>query len=105
MEKETKTTAVEKRKVDISTSVLARVNEMQKANVIKLPKDYSPENALKFAYLQLSEQVVSGKCVLDHCTESSIARALLKMVTQGLNPMKRQCSFIPYADTLTMQRE
>jgi recombination protein RecT len=27
------------------------------------------------------------------------------MVTQGLNPAKKQCSFIPYGNKLTMQRE
>lgn len=94
---------------NISDNVLARINQFQQAGALKLPKDYSPENALKVAFLQLTDQTVkSGNQdipILIHCTQPSIANALLKMVTQGLNPMKRQCSFIPYGDKLTMLRE
>ena len=94
---------------NISDNVLARINQFQQAGALRLPKDYSAENALKVAFLQLTDQTVevgnNKVSVLDHCTQPSIANALLKMVTQGLNPMKRQCSFIPYGKSLTMQRE
>jgi recombination protein RecT len=94
---------------NISDNVLARINQFQQAGALKLPKDYSPENALKVAFLQLTDQTVktgNGEVsVLAHCTQSSIANSLLKMVTQGMNPMKRQCSFIAYGTSLTMQRE
>jgi recombination protein RecT len=43
--------------------------------------------------------------VLKTCTPDSLANALFNMVVQGLNPAKRQCSFIVYGDKLTMQRE
>lgn len=90
-------------KKDISSQVLAKVDQFQQAGELKLPADYSPENALKSAYLILSEQKVggnNGRPVLEACTKPSIANALLKMVVWGLSPMKKQCDFIPYGDKL-----
>lgn len=88
-------------KKDISTQVLAKVDAFQAAGELRIPENYSPENALKSAYLLLSEQKNSqGKMVLEVCTKESIANALLKMVVWGLSPMKKQCDFIPYGDKL-----
>lgn len=86
-------------------SVLDKVNEFAALEQIKLPPDYSPENAIKSSYLILSEQQVKGVSVLQHCTRASISKALLKMVTEGLSPMKQQGAFIPYGDKLTWQRQ
>lgn len=86
---------------DISAQVLAKVEAFQAAGELRLPKDYSVENALKSAYLVLSEMNdKSGKPVLESCRKSSIAEALLKMVVWGLSPLKKQCYFIPYGDKL-----
>lgn len=73
---------------------------------IDLPPNYSWANALKSAYLILTEAKMTDKKtpVLEGCTEESIANALLDMVVQGLNPSKRQCYFIPYGKTLTFKR-
>lgn len=90
-------------KKDISAQVLAKIEQFQQAGELRLPSDYSVENALKSAYLILSEQKVggqNGKPVLEACTKPSIANALLKMVVWGLSPMKKQCDFIPYGDKL-----
>lgn len=94
-------TALETVKKDISMQVLAKVDAFQKAGELKLPADYSPENALKSAYLILAETKNSAnKFALDHCTKESVANALLKMVVWGLSPMKKQCDFIMYGDKL-----
>ncbi len=96
------TTAVEK---TISDSVLARVDQFQKAKAINLPENYSAANALKFAYLMISEaKDRSGNGVLQTCSQASIANALLEMVIQGLNPMKKQCYFVAMGSKLTMMR-
>lgn len=38
------------------------------------------------------------------CNDTSKANALLDMVTQGLNPAKNQCYFIPYGNKMQLQR-
>lgn len=91
---------------NIMESTLARVMEMQNDNVMKLPPDYSAQNALRSAWLILQDAKDMNKNpVLTSCTKESISYALLNMVLQGLNPMKRQCSFIAYGNKLTLQRE
>ena len=45
-------------KKDISAQVLAKIEQFQQAGELRLPSDYSVENALKSAYLILSEQKV-----------------------------------------------
>ena len=84
----------------IADSTLARVKQMQDNNELMLPKDYSAANALKSAWL-----ILNDKPDLLQCDKTSIAYALLNMVTQGLNPAKHQCSFIKYGSKLVMQRE
>lgn len=84
-------------KRDISTQVLAKVDSFQRTGELRLPKDYSPENALKSAYIILSDPKNN---LLAKCTKESVATALLKMVTWGLSPLKGQCYFIPFGDKL-----
>lgn len=72
---------------------------------LHLPDDYSPENALKSAWLILQTvQDKSGNPALKVCSQESVANALLDMIVQGLNPAKKQCYFIVYGNTLTCQR-
>lgn len=86
--------------------VLSQVNEYQKEGALNLPKDYSPANALKAAWFKLLEtKDKNNKSVIESCSKTSIANALMKMVTEGLNVQKNQCSFIAYGNSLTMQRE
>lgn len=88
-------------KRDISENVLIRVKQLEQAGELKLPKNYIVENALKSAYIVLSEtKDRNNKSVLTSCTQQSIAESLLKMVVWGLSPLKKQCYFIPYGDKL-----
>ena len=84
-------------KKDISVQVLAKIDAFQKSGELKLPKDYNPENALKSAYIILSDPKNN---ILEKCNKASIAEALLKMVVYGVSPIKKQCYFIPYGDKL-----
>lgn len=99
---EPKTQIIEKNIVD---NVLNRVTTFQKTGELRLPENYSAENALKSAYLILQETMDRDKKpVLQVCTKESVANTLLDMVVQGLSPMKKQCYFIPYGNKLTLQR-
>ena len=91
------TTAVAAVKKDISTQVLAKIETFQKSGELTLPKDYNPENALKSAYILLSDPKNN---ILAKCSKESVAEALLKMVVYGVSPIKKQCYFIPYGDKL-----
>lgn len=84
-------------KKDISTQVLAKIETFQKSGELTLPKDYNPENALKSAYILLSDP---KNDILSKCSKESVAEALLKMVVYGVSPIKKQCYFIPYGDKL-----
>jgi recombination protein RecT len=84
-------------KKDISTQVLAKIEAFQNSGELSIPKDYNVENALKSAYIMLSDPKNS---ILAKCDKSSIAEALLKMVVYGVSPIKKHCYFIPYGEKL-----
>lgn len=91
---------------NISDFVLSRINKFVEFGEINLSKNYSPANALKSAYLILTDlRDKNDKSVLQSCTKDSIANALLDMVMQGLSPVKKQCSFVAFGNKLTMMRE
>ena len=77
-----------------------------KSKDLVLPSDYSAENALQAAWLIILETIdtVAKKPVLESCTKPSIVNSLLRMLTQGLNPVKKQCYFIPYGGKLSCKR-
>lgn len=89
------TQSVEVIKQDISTQVLAKVKVFEQSGALKLPDNYSPENALKAAYLVLTDPKTN---LLSKCTKTSVANSLLKMVVWGLSPLKMQCYFVPFQD-------
>ena len=91
---------VQKREVSIVDMTLNRIQELEKAEAMRIPANYSAANAVRSAALILAD--VKG---FSTCSKESVANALLKMVVQGLNPMKRQCSFIAYGNSLVCQRE
>lgn len=92
-------------KKDVVDVVTAKVREFQEHGELHMPANYSPENAMKSAWLILQTAVDKDKKpVLEVCTKNSIANALLDMVVQGLNPAKKQCYFIAYGKELTCQR-
>lgn len=99
------TAVVPVKQSEITDQVLARINQMQETGSIRLPKDYSAENALKSAYFVLLEtETRDKKPVLEACTKVSIANTLLSMVVQALDPVKKQCYFIAYGDKLALSR-
>lgn len=71
---------------------------------LTFPSDYNPTNALMGAYLQLKEtNDKNGKCVLETCSQASIANSLMDMVTMGLSMQKKQCYPIAYGGKLQCQ--
>lgn len=100
------TTALQVEQKSIVDHTLARITDLEQTGSLQIPKNYSAPNALRAAWLILQEtKNIDKKPVLEVCSRESVANALLKMVVQGLNPVKRQCSFIAYGATLTCQRE
>lgn len=84
---------------------LARVKELKDGGNLQLPTSYSYENSIRAAWLLIQQtKDLNGKFALQACTPVSIINALQEMVLQGLNPTKKQCYFIVYGDTLTMQK-
>ena len=92
-------------KKDVVNVVESKVQEFITKGQLHLPAGYSPDNAMKSAWLILqSTQDRDKKPVLTVCTKDSIANALLDMVVQGLNPAKKQGYFIAYGKSLVFQR-
>jgi recombination protein RecT len=85
--------------------VAAKVTQFIANGELNMPENYSVNNAIKAAWLILQGTMdKDNKPALEVCTKDSIANALLDMVVQGLNPMKKQNYFIVYGKTLTCQR-
>ncbi len=102
----TEPTTLKKFEPPMVEKVLTKVNSLKEIGGIALPPDYSAENALRSAWLILQDMKDKANLpVLKTSTPDSVANALFNMVVQGLNPAKRQCSFIVYGDKLTLQRE
>lgn len=92
-------------KKDTIDLVEAKIKSFQNTGELHFPQNYSPENALKSAWLTIQEVVDRDKKpALSVCSRESVANALLSMVIQGLNPDKKQCYFIVYGPKLTLQR-
>lgn len=92
-------------KRDVVDAVAAKVEQYIKNGELNLPPNYSVNNAIKAAWLILQDtKDKDGKLALEVCTRNSVANALLDMIIQGLNPLKKQGYFIPYAKTLIFQR-
>lgn len=90
---------------NISDSVLARVNQLTETGGLVLPKDYSAANAIRYAWLQLSQMTDrEGKKILEKVTKESVSQALFQMVQQGLSTAKKQGYFIPYGNTLSFEK-
>ncbi len=94
-----------KNEKNITDLVTTRIQQLTATGELKIPSDYSAENAMKSAYLHLVEMKnKDNKPVLESCSRESIANSLMRMVVQGLNVSKNQCYFIPYGDQLNFQR-
>ena len=72
---------------------------------LSFPADYNPTNALMGAYLIMKETTdKNGKCILDSCSQASIANSLMDMATLGLNASKKQGYFIAYGGKCQFQK-
>jgi len=92
-------------KRDVVDAVAAKVHQYIQNGEMNLPTNYSPNNALKSAWLILQNTVDKDKKpALTICTRNSVANSLLDMIVQGLNPGKKQGYFIVYGNTLVFQR-
>jgi recombination protein RecT len=92
-------------KKDTVDVVATKIKQFQENNELHFPANYSPDNAMKSAWLILQSTVDRNKQpALSVCTKDSIANAVLDMVVQGLNPAKKQGYFIVYGNQLTFQR-
>lgn len=89
--------AIRKMQEETVGQVLAKIKSFIETGDLRLPKDYSPENAIRSAYLVLLDH---DKKPLENCTKESVCNALFKMTVLGLSPMKKQCDFIPYGTIL-----
>jgi len=86
--------------------VLDRINTFKATGDIKFPPDYSPENAVRAAWIIIKEtKDRSGNLAINSCTKESICDAMLKMVVWGLSPLKKQCDFIVYGNKLSCDPE
>ena len=86
-------------------AVATKVQQYIQNGELNLPRDYSVNNAIKSAWLILQSTVDrEKKPALQVCDKSSVANALLDMIIQGLNPIKKQNYFIVYGKTLTCMR-
>lgn len=87
------------------TKVLSRIDDMQKAGELMIPDNYSPQNALRNAWFYIKEAKDKNDVpALNVCTPDSIILALLKMVVNGLTPVKNQCYFIVRGTTLCLDK-
>ena len=72
---------------------------------LSFPADYNPTNALMGAYLIMKETTdKNGKCILESCSQASIANSLMDMATLGLNASKKQGYFIAYGGKCQFQK-
>ena len=86
-------------------AVESRIKQFQEDGSIHFPANYSPQNALKSAWLIIQDtQDMNHKKALDVCTQESVANALLNTVIQGLSPAKKQVYYIVYGSKLEAQR-
>jgi recombination protein RecT len=92
-------------KKDVVDVVEHKINTFKKNGEIHFPPNYSPQNAMKSAWLLLQNTTDKNKKpVLESCSKDSIANSLLDMVVQGLTPAKNQCYFIAYDGQLNLTR-
>lgn len=101
----TESKAVTVQEKNVTDKVLNRIKDLEAQGNISFPKSYSYSNALKSAYLMLSEATdKNGKPVLEVCSQASVINALLDMTIQGLSPAKKQCYFKPYGGKLQLSK-
>lgn len=101
------TEALEKKpeKENVVELVIGRVKELTTKTGFLLPANYNVDNAVRTAQFIIKDITnKEGKSALEFCTPASIQESLFRMVAQALDPMKKQCYFIPRGNKLMMER-
>lgn len=81
------------------------IKEYQTEGSLHFPDNYSPQNAMKAAWLVLQDtKSREDKFALDVCERNSIVYSLFDMVCQGLSVAKKQGYFIVRGSKLTFMR-
>lgn len=71
---------------------------------IIIPKNYDVVQAVKSLYLMcLDVKDKQNRPALEVCTEASIKKCVMELVSKGLNPDKKQCYPIVYGNELKLQ--
>ena len=71
---------------------------------IIVPKNYDVAQAVKSLYLMcLDVKDKQNRPALEVCTEASIKKCVMELVSKGLNPDKKQCYPIVYGNELKLQ--
>ena len=90
---------------EVLNTLSTRIKALEKNGEIHFPSDYSPQNALRSAWLIIQTvKDKDGKPALDVCTKASVYNSLFDMLITGLNPAKKQGYFIVYGSQLVFQR-
>lgn len=83
---------------EMQASILSEIKEMQKESRVYFPKKFSPENALKTAFIMLEDMTYKNQGrhlkPLETCEPTSIRRSITDMMIQGLSVAKTQGYFI-----------
>ncbi len=91
---------------EITKSVIARVTNYIELGGLTVPDDYNPVNSVRAGMLAiLSTEDKNGSKALDVCEKSSVENAIMEMIQKGLNPLRKQCSFVVFGKTLKMMPE
>ena len=102
---ESKGIAINEKRKEIVDVVANKIKTLQTRGEIHFPPNYSPDNALKSAWLIIQQtEDMNKQPALAVCTKESIINAMFDMTIQGLSPAKKQCYFIVNAKKLTLMR-
>ena len=92
------------KRVDLDKCVSWANSFVKSKGSMAVPKNYDVVGAVKSLYLQVLEtKDKNGNSAIDVCTEASIKKAVMEMVSKGLDPRKKQCYPIVYGKALTLQ--
>lgn len=82
---------------DFSDVVYQTIVQKEAENSLSLPAGYNFGNALKSAWLKISDNEL-----YKDVTKQSVADSLLTMAVLGLNPIRNQCYFVKMGNKLTL---
>ena len=92
-----KDTQIAEKFKNLTNNVLSQISDLTKQGKLQLPPNYSASNAINMMRLQIVDDEKLSKCTL-----TSVANAMIKMCSWGLNPAKNQCYMIPCDGKLTL---